>query len=948
MVSSKWKCISEEELMVGRPALLATMLCIFAASSACGKEGEPAPPPAPVPVAVASVELLPQDVELIVGAVLRLQALPTDEHGEDLSGREATWFVSDESIARIDSHGLVEGLAPGMTIVTVTVEGVSASTLLRVLSPPVGRVLITPDVIELIAGETITLEATVFNVWGAELADVEILWSSSAPEIAAIDEGGAAHALVAGGATIIAEAEGVRGSASVTVHAVPIEGVIPEQEELELHAGRERQLHAAAVDAKGSPIPDVEVYWSSDDPQIATVDSDGILRAWRPGEITITAHAGTRKAEIQVRVLPMTVLRIELQPTEALVLVGEELSLSAIVIGVDEEPLFGRTINWISSDESLATVDSRGFVQTLAPGLVTITAAVGDVMASSTLTLYVPPPLIGSISFPPMTNILLKGDSLVLEPIVLDIDDVPIKAEGLVWSSSDDAIATVDEDGVVAGVGQGNTTIKVSFDGIAATTAVFVFDISHISFTPQPPIAPLLLGQSMSFNARAVDTTGLAVPWPVEARSSDEGVVVIDGNLMRAVAVGEATIRASLLDISAEFVVEVVQLPKFKTVFGGPTGNCALTSGGEVYCWGRVANGIISSIHPMRLETPAPVREVSIGASHLCVVTMEGEGYCRGAGRYGQLGDGGIGNTNHFARVMEGLELRTIQAGSAYSCAATVEGEGYCWGTSTALGIGAFDAYPLSPVSIEGDIVFESLHITAGGDSDFYNSTCGISSAGRGYCWGTNLSGELGNSSSRLWSSVPSLIAGDLVFSDLDVSNQVVYYDPPIPGDPPRSDWTYGHGCGVAQGGEGYCWGANDTGELGNGTTVSSRVPIPIETGESFSSVEVRARVLSSSRAGNTPASFSCGITVEGRALCWGANGAGQLGNGTDLSTTVPTTVAGDLRFGSIALGDMHVCGITTDGFIYCWGSNPYGLGGLGSTQYAPVPAIGQPGATKP
>jgi alpha-tubulin suppressor-like RCC1 family protein len=130
------------------------------------------------------------------------------------------------------------------------------------------------------------------------------------------------------------------------------------------------------------------------------------------------------------------------------------------------------------------------------------------------------------------------------------------------------------------------------------------------------------------------------------------------------------------------------------------------------------------------------------------------------------------------------------------------------------------------------------------------------------------------------------------------------------------------HACGVTTDDRAYCWGSNFSGELGNGTNSGpetcfvqqhcSTRPVAVAGGLRFSHVSAGSQ-------------FTCGITTEKRAYCWGTNGVGELGDGTTTDRLTPVAVAGGRSFRLIRAGGAHTCALTTSGVAFCWGYNASG-----------------------
>jgi alpha-tubulin suppressor-like RCC1 family protein/tRNA A-37 threonylcarbamoyl transferase component Bud32 len=133
------------------------------------------------------------------------------------------------------------------------------------------------------------------------------------------------------------------------------------------------------------------------------------------------------------------------------------------------------------------------------------------------------------------------------------------------------------------------------------------------------------------------------------------------------------------------------------------------------------------------------------------------------------------------------------------------------------------------------------------------------------------------------------------------------------------------HTCGVTRDGDAYCWGNNERGQLGDATTLQRNTPVRVGASGPFKTV----------RAGFA---HSCALTRAGEISCWGSNAYGQLGTGAGLTSPRPADVAGAMRFGAMAVGWNHTCAITVGGDVYCWGSNNGGQIGDGTRDDRRVP----------
>lgn len=177
--------------------------------------------------------------------------------------------------------------------------------------------------------------------------------------------------------------------------------------------------------------------------------------------------------------------------------------------------------------------------------------------------------------------------------------------------------------------------------------------------------------------------------------------------------------------------------------------------------------------------------------------------------------------------------------------------------------------------------------------------SCAVASDNRAYCWGWNVFGQVGDGTTSFERLTPRLVVGGLEFRQISAGSY--------------------HTCGVTMDNAAYCWGGGDA-VLGNGSASPSLRPVRVAGGLSFRQVS----------AGN---SHTCGVTTENRAFCWGSNVFGELGTGNTFDTPAlsPAAVVGSHRFKGVSVGVYHSCGVTMTGRAYCWGGDQWGQIGDGA-----------------
>ncbi len=413
---------------------------------------------APETPAVTAVAVTPDTTALVVGESEQLTAEVAAVGG---ASEEVTWSSSNVSVATVNDSGLVTAVAAGSATITATSvfnTSVSGTAEVTVLAPAVRSVTVEPSTAAVATGDTLQLTATVDAVSGA---DDGVTWASSDEDIAAVDENGLVTTLAEGTVTITATSDfdnAVFGSAALTVSDAPaVMSVTVDPATADLELGATLQLAVAVVAAGGA---DDGVTWASSDETVTTVDENGLVTAIAAGAATITATSDfddTVSGSAEITVLAPAVLSVDVAPTEATLDVGDTEQLTATVTvhsGASD------AISWTSSDEDIATVDADGLVTAVAPGTATITAISDfDDTVSGSATVNVAG--VTGVAVLPAASDLAIGGTVQL---AADVTALHGADAAVTWSSSDETVAAVDENGLVTAVAVGAATITATSD----------------------------------------------------------------------------------------------------------------------------------------------------------------------------------------------------------------------------------------------------------------------------------------------------------------------------------------------------------------------------------------------------------------------------------------------------------------------------------------------------
>lgn len=422
------------------------------------------------------------------------------------------------------------------------------------------------------------------------------------------------------------------------------------------------------------------------------------------------------------------------------------------------------------------------------------------------------------------------------------------------------------------------------------------------------------LGDGTTANSDTpVDVSGLGSGVAAVAAGAHHTCAVTTAGEVRCWGANESGQLGDGSTTASETPVEVVGLSDAIAVAVGGAHSCALTGAGGIKCWGDNAYGQLGNGTTVDVPIPVDVVGLSLGASalsagngHSCAITSAGALSCWGRNLNGQLGDDSTTNRSTPVGV-SGLAsgVTAVSAGFSHTCAIADAGV-RCWGGN---GLGQVGDGTTTSRDVPVDVVGATsgaIAISAGG-----GHSCAITNAGL-LCWGGGQYGELGDGRSLI-NPVPDAVAG--------LAGAVAITAGPA------------HSCAIDGAGGVYCWGKNnhdgipDTGPLGDGTTTNRNAPVPV------------VGLTSGATAVAAGEAHTCAITGAGGLQCWGNNAAGQLGNGTRTGTSAPVDVVGMTSgVAAVATGYAHTCAVTSAGALKCWGANTFGKLGDGTSTGTNVP----------
>lgn len=356
--------------------------------------------------------------------------------------------------------------------------------------------------------------------------------------------------------------------------------------------------------------------------------------------------------------------------------------------------------------------------------------------------------------------------------------------------------------------------------------------------------------------------------------------------------IGDQHLTARAAGVGTSVILAVLPAFAATQVTVGSGFACGVDALHAAHCWGNNPSGVFGdttaapSLVPVLVPGGLLFAQVHAGADFVCGLTTTTNAiWCWGSNAHGQRGVAGT-PVPAPTLVSGGHTWIGLATGGQSACGIASDSTAWCWGINDygQLGDGTLGTDRFAPVAVKDSIRFASLSMSS-------THACGVSTAGRLWCWGRNADRELGADStgSQYKSPVPVATADSTGFLAVAAGGS--------------------HTCALGAG-KSYCWGANLLGQIGNKTTSATDVALPIVIDSTLGLVSIAADSASTVALGSGQ-----------KAYWWGSRGP-DLSAPASIDRALQPKLVPTYLFSSVATGQNVSCGIYTRNFVFCWGSS--------------------------
>lgn len=490
----------------------------------------------PVVIELASLNIKESDFTLSKGSskTLTVEGTPAAAFDKDA----VVWTSSNNDVATVE-NGEVKAVGVGTATIKASLGGKSDTVKVTVDNPLIG-ITLDQTTLALEKNQSATLKVK-YNP--EDTTDSKtVKWESSDSTVVKVDQNGKVTALKDGTATIKATVGKFTAECAVTVKRVPLTGISLDKTTLELSKGQSGEA-LKVIYNPANTTDDKTVTWTSANENIATV-KNGVVTAKAVGATKITATVGTHKAECTVNV-NAKLTGIKVTPDKVTVEKGQTANLNVAYLPADTTD--EKAVTWKSGNENVATVDANGVVTAVAGGTTKIVAtAKANDKITAVCEVKVPIHTESIVLNKTEIKDLLKGKTEKLE-----VSFVPNNTEDsreVRWTSSDPSVATVDANGTVKALKEGEATITAETvaGGHKASCTVTVKEIhlnmDDVELDEKANPTELLKGTTHKIVVKLTENVTDDVTYTYT--SLNEDVATVDANgVVKALKAGEAEIK---------------------------------------------------------------------------------------------------------------------------------------------------------------------------------------------------------------------------------------------------------------------------------------------------------------------------------------------------------------------------------------------------------------------
>ena len=495
-----------------------------------------------------SIDITPSGPSVPLGETQQLTATGHYRDGstQDITA-SVTWSSSNTNVATVSGSGLGTSHSTGSSTITATLSKVTGSSTFTVTNAVLVSIAITPANPKVFLGTLNQFTATgTFSDQSTKDITGSVTWSSSNQSVASINGGGLVTALALGSLTISATSSSITGSTAVTVQSSVLTSITIFPANGSIAVSTSEQFHALGNYSDGS-VQNLtrQVTWASSNTAVEQIINGGMSRGLTPGTTTISATLGTVTGSTPFTVTNATIVSITVSPASQTLAVGTTLDFSAL--GRFSDGTFQDITSdatWSSDNTAVATVDVNAIATAVSPGTANIIATFNGVTGSAPLT--VSTATITSIAVTPSTAEMAPNTMLsCVATATLSDGTTQVITDNATWSSSDAAVASVDNGGNVSALVGGSATISAQFGGVTGTSAIVVnAQLTGIQVSPATATIPALTGVAFTAmgtfaDGKTQDLTDFAF-WT----SSQPSVATIFAGNASGLAPGTSTIVA--------------------------------------------------------------------------------------------------------------------------------------------------------------------------------------------------------------------------------------------------------------------------------------------------------------------------------------------------------------------------------------------------------------------